>query len=104
MLKVSISEDKDTVCVIAEGHTGYAEEGKDIVCAGVSALLQTFLLWLMEEYGERLKVKKEKGFLRMIFPANPKSKFIFSIFLKGLREISKLYPDYFEIEEVNKDV
>ncbi|MBC7338124.1 MAG: ribosomal-processing cysteine protease Prp, partial [Clostridia bacterium] len=38
MLEIRILDKKDAICVRAEGHTGYAEEGKDIVCAGVSAL------------------------------------------------------------------
>lgn len=29
--------------VVAEGHAGYGEYGKDIVCAGVSALMMAYL-------------------------------------------------------------
>ena len=30
----------DIIAVSIEGHAGYAEEGEDIVCAGISALAQ----------------------------------------------------------------
>lgn len=36
MIVVSVREDEITV----SGHAGYAETGKDIVCAGVTALVQ----------------------------------------------------------------
>lgn len=31
---------------IIEGHAGYAESGRDIVCSGVSALHYAFIKWL----------------------------------------------------------
>ena len=36
-----ITYDPQQMMIKAEGHAGYAEYGKDIVCAGVSALMQT---------------------------------------------------------------
>ncbi len=37
LIVVKIRENRLTI----EGHAGYAEPGKDIVCAGVTALTQT---------------------------------------------------------------
>ena len=37
----------DIAEVTAVGHTGYADEGSDIVCAGVSAVIQSTLLGLL---------------------------------------------------------
>ncbi len=41
MNKVTIYQDaeKNLVGFISEGHSGYAEEGEDIVCAGISVLV-----------------------------------------------------------------
>lgn len=39
MIVVSVHKDRMTVF----GHAGYAETGKDIVCAGVTALVQTLV-------------------------------------------------------------
>ncbi|AMA72768.1 ribosomal protein [Aneurinibacillus sp. XH2] len=52
--------------VEAVGHANYAEHGKDIVCAAVSAIMQTALLGLQaiaEQYPEHvsLKVTEKKG-------------------------------------------
>lgn len=102
MLKISLFREKCTITIVANGHTGYAEEGKDIVCAAVSALLQTFVLWLKNEYGEMLNLKKKKGFLSFTFPADNKSEFVLSIFLNGLKEISRTYSKYVTLEEVSQ--
>lgn len=102
MLRISLLYSKHTITIVADGHTGYAEEGRDIVCAAVSALLQTFALWLEREYRERLNLEKKKGFLSLTFPVDERSKFVLSIFLSGLKEISKNYSKYVVLEEVNQ--
>ncbi len=33
---------------VIQGHAGYAEHGKDIVCSAVSALHYSFIKWLQE--------------------------------------------------------
>lgn len=41
MIQVIYNEVGDEMILRAEGHAGYAEKGKDIVCAAVSVLMQT---------------------------------------------------------------
>ena len=44
-----------------EGHAEYAEHGQDIVCAAVSAILQTAQLGLMQigkQYPNNIKIKR----------------------------------------------
>lgn len=41
MIQVTYNEVEDAMILRAEGHAGYAEKGKDIVCAAVSVLMQT---------------------------------------------------------------
>jgi uncharacterized protein YsxB (DUF464 family) len=52
--------------VEAVGHANYAEHGKDIVCAAVSAIMQTALLGLQaiaEQYPEHvsLEITEKEG-------------------------------------------
>ena len=47
--------------VNVEGHTGYAEEGSDIVCAAVSALTQGALLGIREVAGIRAESRVSDG-------------------------------------------
>lgn len=49
----------------AKGHAGYAEEGHDIVCSAVSALVQTVLLGLSERLQLPLEQFMEPGDMRV---------------------------------------
>lgn len=38
MIRISVAHNEDTCSIVIEGHAGYAESGKDIICAAVSTL------------------------------------------------------------------
>ena len=38
------------------GHAGYAELGKDIVCAGVTALMQTLIQSIKDLAGDEIEI------------------------------------------------
>jgi uncharacterized protein YsxB (DUF464 family) len=42
-----VTKDGDRTKIDVGGHSGYASAGKDIVCAGVSVLVQTMIMGLM---------------------------------------------------------
>ena len=46
MIRVRITRRGDGLDIHAVGHAGYAPRGKDVVCAGVSALLYGFIVYL----------------------------------------------------------
>lgn len=56
--------------VTCMGHTGYAEQGEDIVCAAVSSVVQTAVLGLMQLVGVNVdyKVDEKEGFLSAALP------------------------------------
>ena len=56
--------------VTCKGHTGYAEEGEDIVCAAVSSVIQTAVLGLMQLVGVAVdyKVDEKEGYLSAMLP------------------------------------
>ena len=88
----------------AYGHSGYAEEGKDIVCAGVSVLgctcvnsLESLLGILVTTYGN------EEGLLDFDLPEIPEGKMhdaqIFMGALKrGLQDIQESYPKHLKLK------
>lgn len=98
-----ITYNPQQMMIKAEGHAGYAEYGKDIVCAGVSALMQTLRPALLElgirntmhmiTTGEsRIEVKAEPEWQR--YPCLV----VFETVLAGLKEIARAYPDYVSIK------
>ena len=84
-----------------KGHSGYAEEGSDIVCAGISALVittenalcQLVKLSPTERGGE-------DGFLEVLLPEKMTeaqmhdAQLLMSTLHIGLENIAQAYPDY----------
>lgn len=90
-----------------KGHAGYAEEGKDIVCAGVSTLTGA-LIGVLEDAEARGRTmfewKDAEGTLTIWADPNMGSiqeiKSYFRMAVKGLRMIAEQYSKFVEIKEV----
>lgn len=63
MIKIGIERQGDTYTVTMEGHAGFKEAGKDIVCAGLSTLAFT-LINCLEHLQERERVEEFDYILR----------------------------------------
>ena len=79
-----------------EGHAGYADYGKDIVCASISALVINTINSLEEISGERMEVSAddEAGIIRCFFvdqPLKDTSKVLMDSLVLGLTQIEKQY-------------
>src|SRR5690554_2293730 len=59
-IQLFISAEGRFVGFKAQGHTGYARHGEDIVCAGVSTLIQTTALGLEKIVRATLNIKAQK--------------------------------------------
>lgn len=97
----------------AIGHTGFAPAGQDIVCAGVSTLLQTAVLGLQELVGLELQIQREqkKGLFNCLIPTVrdeeklDKADLILNLMYLGLLQIAQEYQKYVQVslKEVQKD-
>lgn len=103
---IHIMYDEKNLTLEVAGHAGYAEPGKDIVCAAVSILYQTLLKNL-------LKFKKH-GWYQLDYDldtpgecyihctVNGYFSFVVEMFrftMVGLKMIAEYYPKYVEIKE-----
>ena len=84
-----------------KGHSGYAEEGSDIVCAGISALVITIENALCQLVKlSPVERGGEDGFLEVILPEKMTDKqmqdaqLLLSTLHIGLENIAQVYPDY----------
>ena len=103
MTKVTIYKNVKNECVgfqVCE-HAGYAEEGSDIVCAGISALVITTENALCQ----LLKLSPterggEDGFLEVLLPEKMTeaqmhdAQLLMNTLHIGLENIAQAYPDY----------
>ena len=103
MTKISFDLDKENnyFGFEATGHSGYAEEGSDIVCAGISALLFTFVNSIDELTDADIEVEcdDETGYMKAIV-SNYKSEKVQTLFKSlhiGLKGIEDSYKKYLKL-------
>jgi uncharacterized protein YsxB (DUF464 family) len=84
-----------------KGHSGYAEEGSDIVCAAVSALALTTDNALCRLVGlSPIERGGEDGFLEVLLPEKMTdqqmhdAQLLMNTLHIGLENIAQAYPDY----------
>ena len=97
----------------AKGHTGYAPAGQDIVCAGVSTLVQTAVLGLQELVGlePEIEQQQKQGLFKCRIPnivderKREQADLILNIMYLGLQQIAQEYRKYVQVslKEVQKD-
>ncbi len=109
MTKVTIRKTKsgDYVSFRCQGHTGYAEEGEDIVCAGVSAIVINTVNCLQDLTDAKftLDYAEDGGDISLKFTDRPGEKAVFLVdcMIHGLKWIRMQYGrEYlnYEIKEV----
>jgi uncharacterized protein YsxB (DUF464 family) len=93
--------------IISEGHSGYADQGKDIICASVSTLVQA--LWIGLEVvleAKDIRTIRDPEIPKIALEWDPKipgAQLIartIAISLKAVAETNPDYVNYLEIEEV----
>ena len=88
------------------GHSGYAEAGKDIVCAAVSAVVGMAEATINDVCGAKAKVrvKEEDARITLTLPASCDEEESVQAVLAGLLlylcNLRDEYPDYIEVLEV----
>lgn len=91
----------------AKGHTGYGEEGEDIVCAALSSIIQTALLGLLQVAGIAVSYERvdEEGYLKFTLPENLSEKelhdadVILCTMWLGISDLREGFSDFIELEE-----
>ena len=78
---------------VSKGHAGYAEEGQDIVCAAVSALIITTVNSLEKFTDDKFDVQENDGFVSIHFrnDLSERGMLLMDSLLLGLTEIAGSY-------------
>lgn len=90
MIVVKVRENSLTIY----GHAGYAEFGKDIVCAAVSALTQSFIKSVETLTTDKLKYKISSGNAVILHgDLSEKSQTLLDSFFIGICMIANEFPE-----------
>lgn len=95
MIVVRVREDGVTV----SGHAGFAGAGKDIVCAGVTALTQTLIKSLNDLTEDKIEYEMSLGRADIKYRnLSKEGKLLVDSFFIGICLIASEFPDYLRIE------
>lgn len=95
MIVVNVRKDGITI----EGHANYAEYGKDIVCAGVTALFQSLAKSIEDLTRDKIEYNAEPGRAYVKFKnLSDQGKDLVDSFFIGVCLIADEFPDHVRIE------
>ena len=97
MTKITYTVKDDEFILTCVGHAGYAKAGEDIVCAGISTLVQTlanYLPQVTDVYD--VAISKAKVFC---YGKGEEAYTCFKMTLAGLRLMETEFPLYLEVAE-----
>ena len=89
-----ISVERTDNCITISGHAHYAEPGKDIVCAGISALVQNLIQSIEELTADKIQYTMLPGKVSIEFgDLSEHAQLLVSSFFVGAVAIAEAYPD-----------
>ena len=94
MINITVKKRKGSYLdFLSKGHAGYAEEGQDIVCAAVSALIITTVNSLEKFTDDKFDVQEKDGFVSIHFrnDLSERGMLLMDSLLLGLTEIAGSY-------------
>ena len=103
MIQVTYNEVGDEMILRAEGHAGYAEKGKDIVCAAVSVLMQTLAYSVdANNTGHVLDFEDAPSGNRMTVhaPMSVLNRNKFDFVVEGLCRLAENYPENVQFKKL----
>ena len=109
MIEIELYENKKNkriVELIISGHSGYANAGSDIVCAAVSAIIQSAVLGIMNITGVTEGLIRKDGYMKYTVPKdfgqdiNEKVDVILETMFLGLDNLREEYSQYISIRKL----
>ena len=94
MITVTVSKKNNSyISFTSKGHAGYAEEGQDIICAAVSALVINTVNSLEQLTGDHIQAEESDGFVSFSFmdPVTKEGTLLMDSLVLGLTEIENSY-------------
>ena len=103
MINLTILKSNDAITTIqAEGHSGYAVAGQDIVCSAVSTIMQTTLNGLLEVVKADVdyQIDEQIPFLRIsVNEQDKQAQILMKSAYLALKQIAGDYKNYIKIKE-----
>ena len=97
MIKASFCIRKDSASFTIKGHSGSAEEGRDIICAAVSSAAYMTANTITEVLGVDAEAEVDDGYMYFKFSGSNAAGDIVKGLLLHLEQLSEQYPDFVKV-------
>lgn len=98
---IKIKADTKKSQIVIQGHSGYEEQGKDIVCASVSSIAITSVNAMLRFSKDSVTWKQEDGYLQIIVEEKSKETLVlFENMLELFQELEQQYKEYVTVEKI----
>ena len=109
MIRIKTESEDGRYRIELEGHAGYAEEGRDIVCAGISTLYYTLLNRMIDVQEQTLSAnvsyngvpEMEKSYIEIEYEdyIKPEIRIIWDTMMLGFRMMAEQYSRWIKMKE-----
>ena len=111
MINVIVIKEKQTIKTLeATGHSGYAEQGNDIVCSAVSTLMETLANSLIEIVKAKAEIKYDESVPHLsvtLFETDKdkceKAQILMQSTLLGIKGVAYEFSKFIKIKEKQND-
>lgn len=84
--------------ITVNGHAGFAPHGQDVVCAGVSTLVQNLVASILEITTDEIQYDMQPGAVEIRYRnLSANAQLLVDSFFIGIRLIASEYPSYVQI-------
>ena len=105
MISIQITKKNNNIDkIILKGHAGYAAYGKDIVCAGVSAVLTTSVNAILSFDNAALKILSDEPFELQILSHDAITSKLLLNMISLFKEMEESYPKNITVKEDENNV
>ncbi len=102
MIRANYTVEDNSHTLTVHGHANYGEYGKDIVCAGVSSLVQALIGWVenhpYDVECDCISIDETNGEVFISCQGEKDTAAAFNLVATGLEQIALSYPDHVYID------
>lgn len=105
MIRAVYTAEGNTHTLTVLGHANYDKYGKDIVCAGVSALVQALIGWIENNpyCAECVSIDDKSGEVIISCEGEQDVAAVFYLTAIGVEQIAENYPQHVQIDIIGTD-
>ncbi|MBE5738464.1 MAG: ribosomal-processing cysteine protease Prp [Clostridiales bacterium] len=109
MTKIKLFKKNDVFMMIeCSGHSGYADYGKDIVCASISSIVQSCMLGITKTLRIKAKIirRDNEGYIKLELPNDiskdllEKAQLLIMVMKDSIEDLLSGYSNYISMEVI----